>query len=90
MPAFEPADATLPPAALWLPAEAAELRFDAVAATFETPEMLAARWPEASEPAFELEPAYEPERVAAEDALAAIFGAISKMNCNSARNGTKF
>ena len=85
----------MPPAALWLPAEAAELRFDAVAATFETPEVLAARWPEASEPAFELEPAFEPERVdcdpwAAEDALAAIFGAISKMNCNSARNGTKF
>ena len=71
----------MPPAALWLSAEAAELRFDAVAATFETPDMLAARWSEASEPAFELEPAFEPERVkrdpwAAEDALDAIFGAI--------------
>lgn len=75
LPAFELADAAPPPAAPLVPGGAAELRLDAVTATFETPELPAALEPGANEPAFELERVLR-DSGAAEDATVAFFGAI--------------
>jgi hypothetical protein len=60
---------------LWCRGGAVKLRFDAIATTFETPELPAALEPGANEPAFELERVLR-DSGAAEDATVAFFGAI--------------